>query len=139
MWANRVGSQNYQLLNSSFYVPLCGGDIVTTRASIHGLEVTDLLEAGDMTLSVTRIESQVPDKEIRSVSEAWQSHGASWSEGHSGDGTSLNTVWEPHLTPDEVFAFLVEDLRARPGWDTPCVYGPADRTRQSIEPWALLS
>lgn len=43
-----------------------------------------------------------------------------------------------HLGPDEVFAFLVDDLRSRPGWNTPCVYGPRNRTRQSIELWALL-
>lgn len=92
-----------------------------------------------MTLSVTVVNSHVPVDEIRQVSESWRAHGASWSEGSGGDVITLNTVWEPHICPNDVFAFLVGDLRKRRGWHTPSVYGPKDRTREVIQQWAWLS
>lgn len=141
--ATRVGDNRYRLLTSSFFAPLAVGDVVATdpdsgSGSGSGSEpvIVGIAEPGDMSLSVIRLDDDVPATRVASVTRSWCAAGASWSETRDG---IVNTVWRAEVDADQVYDFLSGALRGRPDWHLVGVYGPQDRTRRALGAAALIA
>jgi hypothetical protein len=109
MWARPVrahdGGGTFELLNTSFYVPLAARDVV--RAEVDGdgmLQVTDVVCPGPFVMSWAVCRS--PD-EAGAIGDGWLERGASWSEGTNG---VLATVWSEGVDQGRVEEVLAADL-----------------------------
>lgn len=113
MWARPVdahdGGGTYELLNSSWFVPLAVGDLV--RAELDGdgmLQVTAIACPGPRLMSQAVAASADPGI-LQLLVDRWRERGANWSE--SG-GPTVVTIWEEGVTLEQVERVLADDLAA---------------------------
>lgn len=133
MWARPVdahdGGGTYELLNSSFYVPLAVHDLV--RAELDGdgvLQVTAIACPGPMVMSWA-VSASPGDDAITSLADGWLERGASWSE---ATGTMIATVWDEGVRQRQVERVLGDATAAGQvtwWWPIP----PDDRMGESQE------
>jgi hypothetical protein len=113
MWARPVDAHDgggiYELLNTSFYVPLAVRDLVRAEPDGDGMmQVTGIACPGPFVMSWAVCAS--PDRtDAAAVADRWLAQGASWSEAMSG---MIATVWDEGVTRQQVERVLGQDLRA---------------------------
>ena len=129
LWARRLegnsGGGTYELENSSYYVPLVVGDVVTAQLDADGyLQVTGWVRAGSHVLTTVDLDLERCDAEA--VIARWADAGALWTE---GSGSTLLTIWS--MDPREIAGVLETDIAAGfARWTATSM--PEDRTRRGL-------
>ncbi|WP_435769878.1 hypothetical protein [Nocardioides sp. SYSU DS0651] len=110
LWARQLegnsGGGTYELENSSYYVPLVVGDVVTAQLDPDGyLQVTGWVRSGDHVLTTVDLDLARCDAET--VIARWAESGALWTE---GSGSTMLTIWS--MEPREIAGVLETDIAA---------------------------